>query len=142
MPRGFLNKSETEAWEFLEELEEKTLQWETTRDESLGSRINHQKGGIHAIADTTYIETRFAALENMLKGLVLSQPPTNYPTPQLIACSQCQSFDHSLSTCPLFAQQLGTGQEQGQVNAAFQRPKFDPYSSTYNPGWAKHPNFS
>ena len=25
---------------------------------------------------------------------------------------------------------------------AFQRPKFDPYSLTYNPGWAKHPNFS
>jgi len=41
---GFLNKSETEAWDFLEELAEKTLQWETTRDESVGSRINHQKG--------------------------------------------------------------------------------------------------
>jgi len=41
---GFLNKSETEAWEFMEELAEKTLQWETTRDESLGSMINHQRG--------------------------------------------------------------------------------------------------
>jgi len=87
VPRGFLNKSETEAWEFLEELAEKTFHWETTRDESLGSRINHQKGGIHAVTDTTYIETRFAKLENMLKGLVMSQPPTNYPTPQLVACS-------------------------------------------------------
>ena len=28
------------------------------------------------------------------------------------------------------------------MNAAFQRPKFDPYFPTYNPGWAKHPNFS
>ena len=37
---GFLNKSETKAWDFLEELAEKTLQWETTRDESLGNRIN------------------------------------------------------------------------------------------------------
>jgi len=100
------------------------------------------KGGIHAVANTTYIETRFAALENMLKGLVMSQPPTNYPTPQLVACSQCKSFDHSLSTCPLFGQQLAMGQEQGQVNAAFQWSKFDPYSPTYNPGWLKHPNFS
>ena len=94
------------------------------------------------MANTTYIETRFAALESMLKGLVVSQPPTNYPTPQLIASSRCQSFDHSLITCSLFAQQLATGQEQAQVNAAFQRPKFDPYPPTYNPGWAKHPNFS
>jgi len=139
---GFLNKSETEAWEFLEELSKKTLQWETTRDESLGSRINHQRGGVHAVADTTYIDTRIAALENMVKGLVMPQQPTNYPTSQMVACSHCQSLDHSLSTCPMFAQQLATGQEQGQVNAAFQRPKFDPYSSTYNPGWAKHPNFS
>jgi len=61
------------------------------------------------VADTTYIDTRFATLENMLKELVMSQPPTNYPTPQLVACSQCQSFDQSLSTCPLFAQQLATG---------------------------------
>jgi len=41
---GFLNKSEIEEWEFLEELAEKTLQWETTRHESLASRINHQTG--------------------------------------------------------------------------------------------------
>ena len=99
------------------------------------------KGGIHAVADTTYIDTRITALENMLKGLVMPQQPANYPTPQLVACSHCQSLDHCLSTCPIFAQQLATGQEQGQVNAAFQRPKFDPYSSTYNPGW-EHPNFS
>jgi len=45
VPSGFLNKSETEEWEFLEELAEKTLQWETARDERLGSRINHQRGG-------------------------------------------------------------------------------------------------
>jgi len=39
-----LNKSETKVWEFLEELVEKTLQWETMRDESLGSRVSCQKG--------------------------------------------------------------------------------------------------
>jgi len=91
------------------------------------------------VADTTYIDTRFAALENMLKGLMMSQPPTNYPLPNQVTCSQCQSPNHSLSNCPLFAQQLVTGQEQGQVHVAFQRPKFDPYSSTYNPGWANTP---
>jgi len=37
---GFLNKSETETKDFLEQLVEKTLQWEVTRDESLGARIS------------------------------------------------------------------------------------------------------
>ena len=58
---GFSNKSETEAWDFLEELAGKTLQWETTRDESLSARINNQKG-VHTVIDTTYIDTRFATL--------------------------------------------------------------------------------
>ena len=68
---GFLNKSETEIRNFLEELAEKTLQWETTRNESLGARINSQKGGVHVVANTTYTDTTFASLENMLKGLLL-----------------------------------------------------------------------
>ena len=109
---------------------------------ALGQGLTTKGGEIHAVADTTYIGTRIAALENMLKGLVMPQQPTNYPTPQLVAYSHCQSLDHSLSTCPMFSQHLATGQEQGQVNVAFQRPKFDPYSSTYNLGWAKNSNFS
>jgi len=116
---GVLNKSEIEAWDFLEELAKKTLQSETTRYESLGSRINTQKGGCHMVADTIYINTRFAALENMLKGFLLSQNPNNFPPPQMVTCSHYHSTDRSLSACPVFAQQLGTGQEQGHVNAAF-----------------------
>jgi len=35
------------------------LQWETTRDESLGARINSQKGGIYVMSDITYSDIRF-----------------------------------------------------------------------------------
>jgi len=34
---GFLNTSETETCEFLKELAEKTLQWKTTKHESLSA---------------------------------------------------------------------------------------------------------
>jgi len=101
---GFVNKSETKAWDFLEELAKNTLQWETTRGESLFASINSQKGGVHVVAETTYIDTRFSSLENMLKGFVMSQAPTNFPLPQMVSCSQCQFTDHSLSAWPLFAQ--------------------------------------
>jgi len=57
---------------FLEKLAEKTMQWQTIRDESLGARINRQIGSILAVADTTYIYTRFVVVENMLKVIVLS----------------------------------------------------------------------
>ena len=86
------------------------------------------------MADTTYTDTRFSTLENMLEGFMLSQASTNFPPPQMVSCSQCQSTDHSLSACPLFVQQLATSQEQGQVNVAFQRQNFDPCSPTYNLG--------
>jgi len=42
---GFLSKNSTSTWEFLEDLTAKTIQWKTTRDESLSSRIASAKGG-------------------------------------------------------------------------------------------------
>jgi len=91
-----------EAWHYLEKLAEKTLHWEITRNESLGVRINIQNGGVHAVEDTTYNDTRFAVLENMLKGFVMSQAPTNFPPPQMVSCSQHQSINNSLRACPYF----------------------------------------
>jgi len=38
-----LNKSKAQAWDFQEELVEKTLQWENTRDEILGAKINRKR---------------------------------------------------------------------------------------------------
>jgi len=88
---GFLNKSETKAWDFLEEFMEKTLQWETTTDESLGARISSQKEGIYVMMNTTYINTRFTILENLLKGFVLSQASINFPL---------QKWFHALNVSP------------------------------------------
>ena len=82
MSRGFLNKSENEVWDFLGDLAKKTLQWETTRNESLGARINSKKGWIHEMVNVIYSDTRFATLENMLMGFVLFQASTNFPLPK------------------------------------------------------------
>jgi len=76
---GFLSKSATDAWEFLEDLAEKTMQWETARDDSLSSRI--VRGGLHSVSDVSHLESKVAALENMLKGL----------TPQMTQLPQTSS---------------------------------------------------
>ena len=38
---NFMGKSEEEAWGFLEEIAEKTVQWETTSDNATPSRGKH-----------------------------------------------------------------------------------------------------
>jgi len=64
---GFLSKNPTAAWEFLEYLAEKNMQWGTTRDDSLSSRF--ARGGLHSVSDASHLESKIAVLENMLKGL-------------------------------------------------------------------------
>ena len=43
------------------------MYWETTRDDSLSSRIASAKQGMHLVLDLSHIESRFTALENQLK---------------------------------------------------------------------------
>ena len=43
------------------------MQWKTARDDSLSSRI--VRGGLHLVSDVSHLESKVAALENMLKGL-------------------------------------------------------------------------
>jgi len=63
----FLSKNPTAAWEFLEDLAKKTIQWETACDGSLSSRF--ARDGLHSFSDVSHLESKIAVLENMLKGL-------------------------------------------------------------------------
>ena len=98
---GFVSKSLTAAWEFLEDLAEKTMQWKTTRDDSLSSKIANAKGGMHTVSDLSHIESTFTVLENQLKGLTLQSPQVFQSTS--MTCSHCQSIDDTLSACPFYA---------------------------------------
>ena len=63
----FLSKSATIAWELLEDLDEKTMQWETARDDSLSSRFT--RGELHSISDVSHLEYKIVVLKNLLNGL-------------------------------------------------------------------------
>jgi len=111
---GFLSRSPSNAGKFIKDLAEKIMQWKTTRDASLNSRYNGTRGDTHAVSHLSHLESRFATLENMIKGLVLHQ---SAPSHTLQMCSQCHVLDHTLSTCPYFAHHLASGQEQ--LNMAY-----------------------
>jgi len=59
------------------------MQWESTKDDSLNSRCHGTRGGIHAVSDLSQLESRFFALENMMKGLVSNQSHL----PKLLICA-------------------------------------------------------
>ncbi|XP_043805290.1 uncharacterized protein LOC122721280 [Manihot esculenta] len=60
-------------------------------------------------------------------------------------CGICKQADHPTDMCPI----LQEGEQQVNAIGGFngqqfngQQRKYDPFSSTYNPGWRDHPNLS
>ncbi|XP_026399295.1 uncharacterized protein LOC113295162 [Papaver somniferum] len=67
--------------------------------------------------------------------------------PRTYPCTICGDQSHTGPQCPLFYPTETTRDQvsvlHGGMNSKFEgRPKFDPYSNTYNPGWRHNPNFS
>ncbi|XP_026399671.1 uncharacterized protein LOC113295555 [Papaver somniferum] len=67
--------------------------------------------------------------------------------PRTYPCTICGDQSHIGPHCPLFYPNETTRDQvsvlHGGMNSKYEsRPKFDPYSNTYNPGWRHNPNFS
>ena len=127
----FMDKETTEAWQFLEDLAEKNLQWETTREPD---KATPSRGGMHQIQPTLASEAKIATLTRRLEALEL-QRPANVNQISAPMCKGCNAPDHVLEECSY-------SNECAQVNATYQGPLNNPYAPTYNPGWRNHPNFS
>ncbi|XP_074351553.1 uncharacterized protein LOC141690673 [Apium graveolens] len=130
----FMEKDEDQGWEFFEELAEKTMLWESTREpnrepskhnKTLGSLANK---GLHLVGNSIATEVMLATLTRRLEALKTTNAPSQ--------ASMCANYDPHSHGPQNF-------QEFEQVNAMFQpRPRNDPFAPTYNPGWKNHPNFS
>lgn len=58
-------------------------------------------------------------------------------------CGICGEYGHGANVCAHAVESMLEYEEQVNALQGFQpRPKFDPYSNTYNPGYHYHPNFS
>ncbi|XP_074356421.1 uncharacterized protein LOC141696134 [Apium graveolens] len=129
-----MEKDEDQGWEFFEELAEKTMLWESTREpnrepskhnETLGSLANK---GLHLVGNFIATEAKLATLTRRLEALETTNAPS-----QASMCANYNSHSHEPQNF----------QEFEKVNAMFQpRPRNDPFAPTYNPGWKNHPNFS
>ena len=124
----FMDKNVEEAWQYFEELAEKTMSWQSTRKPNQEPEKSNSSKGVHVVGNSIATEAKLATLTRRLEAL-----ETNNVSSQLSICANCRSPNHVIENCP----------EIEKVNAMFQsRVKNDPYAPTYNPGQKNHPNFS
>ena len=124
----FMEKDEDQGWEFFEDLAEKTMLWESTREPQKSNESSSSSSkGLHSIGNSVATDAKLATLTRRLEALETSKPLSSlsmYPN---------YNFPNSASQ---------PHHEFEQVNAIFQNPRNDPFAPTYNHGWKNHPNFS
>ncbi|XP_026459381.1 uncharacterized protein LOC113360044 [Papaver somniferum] len=116
---NFQDKSVEEGYGFLQEVAEKTQEWDAK--EPVRSIANSK--GAHRVDIQFDSDAKISSLTRRLESLEHSSKAKTF----------VESSDQTF---------YDDGSEQ--VNALYQdnRRKCDPYSNTYNPGWARHPDFS
>ena len=138
----FMNMTDEDAWNFLEEMAEKTMQWEGFREKAM-SAITTEKGGLHQVETSIAAEAKFVALARRVKELEEKRKTVKHEQVNQVSqrcCFNYQGTNHVMEECPFMPNQIGNTLEQ--MNVVFQRQRNDPFSQTYNPGWKNHPNFS
>ncbi|XP_070675716.1 uncharacterized protein [Malus domestica] len=73
-------------------------------------------------------------LQRILGSQVAVQQPLQ------AACNVCNMTNHDFLSCPHRDAYSKFTAEQANSFNNFQRPRYDPYSNFYNPGWRDHPN--
>ena len=134
-------KNEDEVWLLYEDLADKTIQWEPTPGKFRTNDPSSSKGGAYSIDTNIAIEAKLAIVIQRLEALETREPVLGEP-------SQPNTFGglHLLSSHEPCVREISrlfiSSNVTEHMNAAFTRPTNNPYSSTYNPGWRNHPNFS
>ncbi|XP_026451885.1 uncharacterized protein LOC113352256 [Papaver somniferum] len=100
-------------------------------------RVNRVDNGSDILMRLEALEMNHGSNQTMS----CNSDPRTYP------CTICGDQNHVGPQCPLFYPSETTRDQvsvlHGGMNSKYEgRPKFDPYSNTYNPGWRYNPNFS
>ena len=105
--------------------------------QQFGNRSTPPIKKVHEVS-TSSLEKQISDLTSLVRQIAVGQVQMQ----TVKACGICLNQGHATDMCPT----LQGDETAQQVNAVggFVGPsqhKYDPYSSTYNPGWRDHPNF-
>ncbi|CAL2247561.1 unnamed protein product [Prunus armeniaca] len=112
--------------------------------EMLGSNAQHEdtrgkSAGVYEISPNNELVLQVVGLQRKL-DVVLNMVPK---VPQVEVCAICNVQGHSTHICSTSNDYPTFFHEQDHMmNSYNQRPRNDPFSNTYNPGWRNHPNIS
>jgi hypothetical protein len=121
---NILNKTPAATFELFFELSEGSRQF---------SKKSSTCGVNMADSSSSVIRSEMAELKDMMKKFMMQGT-----TQQVKACGICADISHATDACP----QLQEPEAEVNVVGGFgpSKPRYDPYSNSYNPGWRDHPN--
>ncbi|XP_073271486.1 uncharacterized protein [Primulina huaijiensis] len=129
---NLLRKTTEEGYELLEEMAASSYHPQPERNNQ------RRSAGVHQVTDLSAIAAQLDVLNRKLDGLNMGGTAMRL---QEIFCEKCGG-EHYIKDCqdsgPFYVQEGVPVNQVGVQN----RPRKDPYSNTYNPGWRQHPNFS
>ncbi|KAM1439543.1 hypothetical protein TB2_012665 [Malus domestica] len=134
----YKDKNAQEACLLFEKMAEDTQQWAVEQPQSR-SAFEMSTGSPYVTAQIEKMEKRLdAKFDMLLQRMPGSQGAVQQPLQAV--CSICNMITHDFMSCP--HKEVSPDFTAEQVNAFnnFQRPRYDPYSNFYNPGWRDHPN--
>ncbi|XP_042403344.1 uncharacterized protein LOC121992821 isoform X2 [Zingiber officinale] len=131
---ALVNKTPNQARELISNMAENSQQFGSR---ALGTRVVNET---HLVSNEQQeIRNNLQELTSLVKQMALqnSSHVSNFPLSMMKLCGICSSQDHSSDHCPNLYQDESVA---AISRPQFQQHKYDPNSSTYNPGWRDHPN--
>ncbi|XP_073304117.1 uncharacterized protein [Primulina huaijiensis] len=129
---NLLRKTAEKGYESLEEMAASSYHPQSERN------TQRRNAGVHQVTDFSAVTAQLEALNRKIDSMHANGTAMRL---QEIFCEKCGG-EHYVKDCqdsgPFYANEEAPVNQVGIQN----RPRNDPFSNTYNPGWRQHPNFS
>ncbi|XP_070679536.1 uncharacterized protein [Malus domestica] len=138
---SYKDKNAQEAYLLFEKMAVDTQQWAVEQPQSR-SVFEMSNGSPYVSAQIEKMEKKLerfdAKFDMLLQRISGSQVAVQQPLQA--TCSICSLTNHDFLSCPHKDAYPEFTAEQVNSFNNFPRPRYDPYSNFYNPGWRDHPN--
>ncbi|KAH9750930.1 hypothetical protein KPL71_014077 [Citrus sinensis] len=136
----FLNLHEGAAWDFFNSLSENSQQWDFSNQREKSSQVSRK--GLYEVKDDFDVKATLTTLSRKVDALALNQSMNHHPSVANEVCALCSNLSHTAQNCPSLPVYPEAYSEQVHALQSYEITSNSPYSSTYNPNWRNHPNFS
>ena len=126
---GFLSLTDDVAYKFLEDLSERSQQWDFSNCRERSTRTV-KRGGLHEISEDLDMKARLGNLTCKVEILALGKGVNSVNQVQSETCSICASPMHTTQMCPSIVGYLDFYTEQANALNNYGKPFASPFSET------------